>query len=245
MAEKIKDRVLQILGDDSTYDDSISIMNQICDDAIWETATALPPRLLMSVATQPTDPMGTGGNAATGDTETIDDTLVLQVYRVERTGAPNIESSYIRRLCEPISLEESIKATDSNSIHYATKESPVYWITSVGSSSTLKVFPNATGISAQETELPLGDACTEIWKYDRQDDFEWESDDDFDFIPEEAEEVIIHRIALKILDHKIADAGTQEEDQEMVTILSATRQLLEKNTLDLMNQLKVRWENKV
>ena len=296
----IKQRVLQTLGEDTTYLDEVPHLDQIYADSIWETASVLPPRLLLTSVVPPVNPEGTGGLPTTGDTVTADDAIVLQIYRVGKVDPAEVPGSYLRRLCQSISKEESIKAKDANSMHYATVESPVWWFENVNLTATIKVFPSAGG-TTDESYLPFGDSCTEVYKYNRQylattgtptwahstyyskgdfvilissyyrcitphtstndtdEDtgspgtainswehvFLWSALEEFNGIPESAEELIVQRIALRILDHKIANAGTQEEDQEMFTILNGTRELIAKNTLELMTQIRETWEDKV
>tara|TARA_R100000152_G_C6782309_1_gene219855 strand:+ start:42745 stop:43542 length:798 start_codon:yes stop_codon:yes gene_type:complete len=252
-----KTRVLGILGqDNSDYLSDIADMPGIVTNSLWEMAQVLPTQFLLSESvSNPVDIENlTNGQTAPSDDVDIADTIVLLVIRV--SAGPHIVNSenniteevYLTRPCKQINIEESHKALDSNSIYFATDLSPVYWIEN---GNKLKTAPATTGYTANSGVpngliMPDGKSGLNLYKYTRQvfTDATWETASSFTGIPEGTEDLICKRIAVEVLNQKILNAGTQDEDQEIVQILQANRTLLSEdigNQVKLLNDL---WETK-
>jgi hypothetical protein len=253
MAETIKNRVLQALGEDTAYLDDVPHPGQLFEDGLWEMATTLPERMLTMYATGVVDPIyiGLETDSTTEYNDTEDSTVtlalptkILKVLRTEKIAEAEQLSSYIKRECVEKTYAEAIKGMDSNSIHFATKNTPIYWLQNSNGAQVLRVFPEAVGTS-DEQYLPLNTAAIEVFKYTKESiAADWGTIESFEGIPTSAEEVIVLRIALKVLEHKIANAATQDEDSEIFTILSGAKDTITKSIQSLLSQLKTEWEDK-
>jgi len=252
MAETIKNRVLQVLGEDTDYLSGIPKPHQLFEEAIWEAALTLPETILMLESEDHINPQVIGDTeAAHSSLIEVDDMKVLKVIRVTHLTSLETDADYHKRECLKITYSDSIKAKDVNSIHFATAESPVYWIENTGTGvPKVKVFPEAGGTSTGES-MAEGETAVEIYLYPREaltndapdadPATDWDLITEFNGIPIYAEEFVVMRIAMKVLEHKMANAGTQDEDQEVLTILGAVNQNLTQQITISLEQLKNEW----
>ena len=156
----IKSKVLQILGENnSTYLDNVVNPEYIVEEAIWDTATSMPRRLLLAETPEPVDPTSIPldpGVPTYQDVQSspvdIADKIVLLVLRTQTdytvAAGPTVTAyNYITRACKEIPYEDSFQALDGGSIYFATSNSPVYWIENSGAVPTLNTAPAAAGSS--------------------------------------------------------------------------------------------------
>ena len=233
------DRVLSILGEDNLdYFDEMLNVHELFEEAIWEVVTAVPERLLLTEIPKPIDPQSClAADEISSDDINIYSNHILLVIRVEATTVDG-ELVFTRKNCTEIPYEESHRALDSDSIYFATKNSPVFWIepSSTGF-RTLKTAPATTGQAADtgQTALTTGNSGLMIFDYARETIGVTDSGSELGWntmvtpanIPPVLEDIIIKRIALRVLDAKLASTATQDEDQEIFGILSGEKQILE------------------
>ena len=243
-AGSMANRVLSILGEDNAdYLDDMENLHELWEESIWEIMTALPERLLLTEVDKPIDPeLCADVDIIPGDDKNIYNHHILLVVRVERLDVDGV-ATYIRKNCQEVPYEESHRVLDSDSLYFATKNSPVYWIEpSASGFRTIKTAPTTTGQDAGSTTLDNGKSGIMIFNYPRQtigvtdsaDNLGWNNIITPTYVPPTVEDIIIKRIALRIIDAKIATTSTQEEDQEVFNILGGQKQLLEQ---DIKNSL--------
>ena len=243
------DRVLSILGEDNLdYFDDMLNMHELFEEAIWEIANAVPERLLLTEIPKPIDPQSClVTDVISADDINIYSNRILLVVRVEATTV-NDALVFTRKNCTEIPYEESHRALDSDSIYFATKNSPVFWIEpSSAGSRTLKTAPATTGQAADtgQTALTAGNSGLMVFDYARETlgatdvvDLGWNVIVTPAYIPPVLEDIIIKRIALRVLDAKLATTATQEEDQEVFGILSGEKQILETDLKDSLLRIQ-------
>ena len=263
MADTIKQRVLAELGqNNSTYLDDISSISQLFEDAIWEVASSVPRRLLLTEAIAPNDPTNIPYDSddieytgCTGSPVVTDDSLILLVLRVntDYTIVDSVitEYKYLVKPCKQIAYEDSHKALDPDSIFYATKNSPVYWLENVGGNTNLQIAPSAAGLAAGPSNqyLPNEGSGSQVFTYARQElsageGTEWDTIDSFIGMPAEVEPLIVKGIAYKVLEQKLSNIATQDEDPEIFGLLTAHLKGLKENIdITLKNMVK-EWDGK-
>jgi hypothetical protein len=206
----ITQRITDLIGEQHSTDAVYS--TDLINAAINEVADMLPKELLMKYSSSPT--AVTSGTGAS-----IEGKKVLKVIRVDaNTGG-------IERECKELGRTEYAQARDSGSIHYATVFSPVYNIDSMNTASNLDIFPDCNG-SGQE-----GNIWTFSYIPDAENTVAMTAAllSSSYFLPSE----LIHAIALKssvnILKAYISNQIQDEEDSEMLQMIQAQVQLLEKD----------------
>jgi len=264
----IKARVLSALGEDnSDYLDQISAPEELFNEALWDIAGVVPSRYLLTQIEQPVDPENMiMGQQTNGYNFNIEDKLVLLITRTEPDhtltmggDVPDIDvERYITKPCKNIPFEDSHKATDVNSMFYATKFSPIYTVKNVGGASTIFVYPETSGSftagNGPYTDgniLPLGTSTYTVFAYSRETimetgggtetDSAWDTMTEFKNIPRDIEDIVIKRIALKVIELKLSDMATQEEDTELFTLLTQNKALLEESLTQSIEKLRSEW----
>ena len=270
----IKSRVLTILGEDNAdYLDNLTAPEEVWNEALWEIAGMMPHRYLLTQIKQPVDLENMDLDDGDGNPETTngysfkaEDLIVLLVTRtvgdhILDTGGDLVTERYITKPCKEMAFEEIHKATDVNSIYFATNHSPVYTYKNVGGNRTIFVYPEpsptwtaGTGTYDDETILPYGVSGFTVYGYPRETinetdagvlgESEWDTMTEFANIPRDIEDIIIKRIALKIVELKLSNMATQEEDTEVFTLLGQDIALLEESLLDSIKKIKSEWESK-
>ena len=297
----IKDKVLALLGENnSTYINNIANLGQLWEESIWEIANALPTRLMSNhvpATIQPVSPLSTGSEDTTSTPINIgDDELPLMIIRTERlTDGAGAVKKWIRKPCKLITLDESYKAQDEDSIYFATATSPVYWKAANNDGQLqIVVAPSAAGSTGLETLAENG-SCVEYFKYIKErvgesgtspaaweqsttyavgtsvtyGGYTWEciqahttpaddtqiptltkntkwaisydTMDSFEGIPEVAEELVVKRIAHRIIEQKISNTATQDEDQEIYQLLKDLNTNLVKDMGTSLQDLRQQW----
>lgn len=270
---KIRDRVLSLLGEDNTdYLDQITAPEEIFNEALWEVAGAVPSRYLLTQIKQPVDLENMDLDDGEGQPEktngysfTAEDMLVLLVTRTEAdhvldTGDGDVVTErYITKPCKALPFEDVHKAQDVNSIHFATKYSPVYTYKNVAGEQTIFVYPETspewtagTGTYTDTTIMPQGISGMTVYAYPRESIHEtgadvlgesnWDEMTDFKNIPRDIEDIVIKRIVCKVIELKISDMATQEEDTELFTLLGQNKVVLEEALKESLQKLRSEWE---
>jgi|GEM_PF-5359364 len=183
-------------------------------------------------------------------------------------GASISEPKYITRPCKRISLEHSKKALDPESIYFATDHSPVYWygnVTPEEGVPHISVAPETTGwtnSTGGDTRMPNGSSALSVYALKRY----IFTDNDVDLtnnaallsfplpdaketaaqatakdLPEECEGLVIKKIAYAFLIEKIANAAVQDEDTELVQILSSEAQILSEQITAETTDMNKQW----
>ena len=270
----IKNRVLQQLGqDNSDYLDDVANHADVFTKAYWQALGLLPPRLLVGNVWPPLDPEAVLGNGkkVPGDFA-MDDKKELLVFRTktEHTmSETTIETpKYITRPCKRISLENSRRALDPDSIYYATDHSPVYWYgntTPEEGVPHIQTAPETTGWTNDtggDARMPNGKTAISVYALKRyiftDNDVSLTHNDallNFPLpdakedatqttakeLPEECEGLVIKKIAYAFLVEKIANAAVQDEDGELVGILTSEAQILSEQITAETNDMNQQW----
>jgi CBS domain-containing protein len=255
----IKNRVLQQLGQsNSDYLDDVSNHADVFTKAYWEALKLMPPRMLIGNIWPPLDPEVMIPNTTVlPNTVGVDDKKELLVFRTEANhvmdNAAIQTPKYITRPCKRISIENSRKALDPDSIYYATAHSPVYWygddandtgVPHIMVAPTTTGWTNSSGGNARlhnnfsaikvymlmryiftDTDVSLTDGSA-LTSFPLPDAKETAAETTHKDLPEEFEGFIIKKIAHAFLIEKIANAAVIEEDGELVGILTAESQTL-------------------
>lgn len=248
----IKTRVLSQLGqDNATFLDSVSNPEDVYTRAYWECLSLIPPRLLLSKIWYPTNPELQVANtdpdtSLTGENFNIDEKRELLVFRTAANhimnGAAIETARFITKPCKRISLENSKKSLDPDSIYFATDNSPVYWYDNASSVQVIKTAPSTTGWTntGAAAYMPNGSSALQVFAIKRHSftSNDVNSLESFPLpdaygvqaahknLPEELEGLVIKKIAHTFLVEIIANAAVQEEDSELVSILGSEAQIL-------------------
>ena len=170
--------------------------------AIAEVADMLPNELLLKYAVDPIN-LNDGTPAWTS----VEGKKVLLVVREESGSGPGRE-------CTPVSIQDFETAKDSTSIYEATKYSPVFAYTTDAGATSLSIYPTPT---ATETVKVY------YFAYPALSDLGVSTIDGF---PDEVLSAVCFKAAANMLSTYISDFVQDEEDQEMLNMLSAQLQTL-------------------
>ena len=262
----LKADILNVLGHDSASSyltddiDEYSIIEQ----AIWESANMLPPKLLLMSATLkgnepeniPDDPDGEintlpSSLSQNGSSISAND-LILHIERVQseniepENGGDVTTEKYDYKTVKAVHQTEKDKVLDSESIYFSTDFSPVYWLeNTLGSGSTedaRKIFTAPTTVptfykNGDKNWLSNGTFALKIYIYSRQTSIT-DSTDAYTGIPTLAKSFVDKACALKLLNIKIAEQSTEEEDSELFTLLSNQKAMFEKDLKEELDMLR-------
>lgn len=259
----LKADILNVLGHDSTSTyltdeiDEYSIIEQ----GIWEAANMLPPKLmLMSASLETSDsPENLSDNpdnetnysqssiSQNGSTISAND-LILHVERVKSENVhPEsgdiITEKYDYKTVKQVHQTEKDKVLDSGSIYLATDFSPVYWLEHTGSTAdSRKIFTAPTTIpliynNGLKNWLSNGSYALKIFTYSRQTSIT-DNTTAYDGIPTLAKSFVDKACALKLLNIKISEQSTEEEDSELFTLLSNQKAMFEKDLKEELDMLR-------
>ena len=269
---KIYTRVLAQLGqDNATYLSSITNPEDVFSRAYWDALSLIPPRILISSIVAPHDPEtlipDTDPNTSLpGGNFNVDDKKELLIFRTEANHVMNEAGNAIQTLrfitkpCKRISIENSKKALDPDSIYFATSNSPVYWHDNSNGSQLIKTAPHTggwtnTGVASY---MPNGNSALQIFAIKR---YNFSADNistgasgltNFPLVdalggttstnlPEELEGFVITKIAHTFLVELIANASLQDEDSEMVTLLTTQSQIFSEIIENKVKDMNERW----
>jgi hypothetical protein len=180
MSTTIKARVLSKLGqNNANYLDDISNIANLWSDTIWNTlTTSMPSRIMIGEINPGVDPTNlASGSNVVGDNEIVDGKYILLVIRTAANhvmdGNTIVTEQYIQKAANQVSLENSYKSLDPDSIYFATNNSPVYWlekktVTNVAA-TRIRTAPATTAHTHASSTAPLenGKAGLEIYAIKR------------------------------------------------------------------------------
>lgn len=275
---KIYSRVLAQLGqDNATYLSSITNPEDVFSRAYWDALSLIPPRILISSIITPPNPENQLANAdpdlsLQGENFNIDDKKELLIFRTEANHIMNEAGNaiqtvkFITKPCKKISIENSKKALDPDSIYFATSNSPVYWHDNLSDTNTngmqvIKTAPSTTGWTnsgGTSAYMPNGNSALQIFAIKR---YNFSTDNistgtsgltSFPLVdalggatstdlPEELEGFIITKIAHTFLVELVANASLQDEDAEMVTLLTTQSQIFSEIIENKVKDMNERW----
>lgn len=205
----IADRITDLIGSEYATIPSLSYIDLI-NAAFNEVADTMSIDELMKYSSAPTTV-----TSATG--VSIEDKKILKVTRIDSNGGVERECAVLDRTAFSI-------ATDSASIHYATVYSPVYRVHSDNAASTLVIFPNCDS-SGQEgkiwsfayatnaTNLTAITAATLNTTH---------------FMPTTSIHAIVLKACVNILNAYVSEQVQEEEDLELLGMITSQIQSLEK-----------------
>ena len=182
--------------------------SDIFNTAVAEVADILPPDLIVKYAVAPQELNGT-----TAEWTAVEGKKVLQVLRRDGSGGKY-------RAVRPLSNWDFEKAKDSNSIYLATKYSPVMQYWNENATTKVVIYPTPT-----DTEP------AEIWF------FEYPGSDitgnsNIEGFPNEAEQLVLLKAANKLLQTYISNMVQDDEDGELMQMLTVQQQTLQAQMLD-------------
>ena len=263
----IKADILNIIGQEvsSTYlEDDIDAYSLI-EDAIWEAANVLPPALitassgylgddpenLPSDADSETD-YNPAGKLYEDGSDISANNLILFVERVVSKNTfqndDNIDTeSYETRFCKQISIIEKHKALDSGSIYFATDFTPVFWLEHYKDPASpeendrrIYTAPKTDYVIREHLLLNWLDtdsSALKIYAYPRQTGIT-SSSDSIDNISTPAKSFVLKVCAIKILDQKLGNLATSEEDGELYQLVKAKLDELKGESAEHLKQLR-------
>ena len=206
----ITQRITDLIGSEHTTNAAYS--GDLINAAVNEIADMMPNDLLLKYS-----PVPTSVTSATG--VSVEGKKVLRVTRVDA------DSSGIERNCTRLDRVEYSTARDSASIYYATTHSPVYRLDSMNAATTVAIFPDCNG-SGQVGNIwyfPYiadGTDTTGMTASNLNTSY---------YLPG----TLIHAIALKssinMLNAYLSNQIQDEEDMEIVQLLTTQKTILEKD----------------
>jgi hypothetical protein len=180
------------------------------NSAIAEVVDMLPPELLLKYAIDPIDlsnsPTSWEHDGTAGGPK---GKKVLLVLRRESSGG-------VRRECRVVSLQEYYRTLDTGSIYLATKHTPIYSYTSNGGNTGISLHP-----------LPTADETARIYYFTYPITDVLTSATSISGVPNEAEQAIVLKACIKLLQAYISDYVQDEEDTEMQNMLLSQQKTLE------------------
>jgi len=201
------DRITDLISSDYT---DINSEADLFNAAVAEVADSIPTELLLKYTVDPFDltnlvPTWTS----------VEDKKVLLVTRLDASGGFNRE-------CLPVSIQDFEKAKDANSIYLATKHSPVYAYLTDAGTTALNIYPT-----------PTSDETVKVYyfAYPTSDITE---DTSISGLPDECYQAIVLKACINILDAFVSNAVQDEEDSEILAMLSSQRQILKEAYTDEM-----------
>ena len=189
--------------------------------AINEIADMMPNDLLLKYSRTP-------GQLESNSEWLVEDRKILAVTRIDA------DSSGIERPCVEVDRKEFSQAQDSGSIYYATAHSPVYHMDSANAGvATLKIIPEPT--TPQKGKIWYFSYVTSTGPDSNIRDVVESTINSTIYLPA----TLIHAIALKssinILNAYLSNQIQDEEDMEIVQLLTTQKSILEK---DFMSEIQ-------
>ena len=199
MAATMAQRIQDLIGFDYSSN-SINTENEALEVAFAEVIDSLSEEVLLKYAGAPV--VFKGGTPSMN----INVKKILRVLRYDATP--------IARICEKLDIDEYLSMiVDTNSVYYPTKYSPVYTENPTSGTPKLEVFPAITG-SADAAES----AKVYFVSYLTGD---IDGNSEFTGIPNEVEHAVALRASLIIMQTMISDTIQDDEDDEMLAMLTS------------------------
>ena len=202
---QIGQRITDLIGSDYNSIPSLSYEDLI-RAAVNEVADMLPNELLLKYVHYKTDITSSSGMDATEEKK-----ILLVTRRISDSGTE-------LRECTGVPYHEFERAQNTNSIYLATIESPVYAIDiNTVTDPKLKVFP-----------LPTSDQKGTVWHFNYQGTSDTPSGATaINGLPDSCLQAVVAKACLNILQAYISDFVQDEEDSEMLSMLSSQIQSLQ------------------
>tara|TARA_R100001594_G_scaffold148016_2_gene202214 strand:+ start:1105 stop:1800 length:696 start_codon:yes stop_codon:yes gene_type:complete len=204
----IAERITDLIGSEYATIPSLSYKDLI-NAAFNEVADLVSEDLLLKYSPAPTTV-----TSATG--VSIEDKKILQVTRIDANGG-------IERECEALDRTAFDAATDSGSIYKSTVFSPVYKLHSDNAASTLVIYPDCDS-SGQEGKIFYFPYATNSVDLTGIDAAELNTDH---FLPSNLIHAIVLKSCANILQSYINNQVQDEEDSEMLAMVTQQLQGLE------------------
>ena len=206
----IAQRITDLIG--SQYSTDADYAGDFINAAINEIADMVSEDLLLKYSRTP-------GELTSNSEWLVEGRKILKVTRIDS------DSSGIERECKSLGRDMFSAAGDSGSIHFATAFSPIYHLDSANAgAATLKILPEPGGTQRGKiwyfSYVTGGTDTTGVTAATLNTSY---------YLPSE----LIHAVALKssvnLLNAYISNQIQDEEDIEMMQMLQAQIQLLEKS----------------
>jgi len=201
-------RITELIGSDYTTIASNSYID-LFNAAISEVADMLPSDLLLKYAVDPINLSNSPDSwAHDGTAGGPEGKKILLVLRKESAGG-------IRRECNPVSIGDYYRAMDTGSLYLATKHTPIYAYVTDGGNTNISLFP-----------LPTADETAMIYyfAYPTADKTTSTSIEGF---PNEVEQALVLKACMNILQAYISEFVQEEEDEEMLRMITSQIQSLQ------------------
>ena len=202
------DRITDLISSDYTdFNSEADLFNA----AVAEVVDSMPIELLLKYAVDPEDL-----DNSTPTWTSVAANKVLLVTRLDASGGSNRE-------CIAVSIQDFEKAKDANSIYLATKHSPVYaYLTDTGTTA-LNIYPT-----------PTADETVKVYYFAYPSSDLVASASSIAGLPDECYQAIVLKASINILDAFVSNAVQDEEDSEILAMLSSQRQILKEAYTDEM-----------
>jgi hypothetical protein len=209
----ITHRITDLIGSDAFSDTVLEYEGDLINAAINEVADSISEDLLLKYSTTPT-------NVTSASGVSIEDKKILRVIRVDANSPNGID-----RECTFLSETEYSAAADSGSIYQATKYSPVYTVYTQTAASEVLIHPvcNSSGQVGR------------IWYFPYVADG-WDSTgltqtnlNTVYFLPNDCIHALALKASINIMTAYISNQVQDEEDEEMLRMVQAQLQSLEKS----------------
>ena len=206
----IASRISDLIGDTYSTIPSLSYKDLI-NAAFNEVADTISTEELLKYSDTPT-------NVTSASGVSIEDKKILKIVRVDAN------SNGVDKECKFLEQTNYSIASDSNSIYKATAHSPVYTVYSLNNASTVLIHPDCNS-SGQ---------VGRIWSFA----YAVDTDDlttittstlNTKFMPKTSMHAIVLKSCINILNTYISEQVQEEEDQELLTMVTAQIQSLEKS----------------
>ena len=180
--------------------------------AVAEVADSMPGELLLKYTVDPIDL-----DASPTTWTSVAANKVLLVTRLDASGGFNRE-------CLPLSIQDFEKAKDSSSIYFATKHSPVYAYLTDAGTTALNILP-----------VPDNTETAKVYYFAYPStDLIAASANTISGLPDECYQAIVLKACINILGAFISNAVQDEEDSEILAMLSSQIQTLKEAYTDEM-----------
>jgi len=247
----LKEDILNIIGLDTTNDylDSSSIADiyPIMSDAVYRTVCILPKKLLLINAQVSMDVENLADDITNPSNDPLDvdtvpddghvlsqDELILCVERTLSTSKDSVngwQEIYLTRHAKEVLYTQRHRALDSESIHFATDYSPVYWVEK-STSNNVRIYTAPQSAAALHNVgvlnyLDTNASAIRVWSYPKQDITS--SDTTFTHTPPFLKEFLLKICAIALINTKIAAQATEEEDSELMQLLGNVKSVFEED----------------
>lgn len=206
MAATLGQRIQDLVGFDYS-DNTMNTEDEALETACVEVIDSIPETILLKYATSPQNL-----DSGTSNMD-IDGRKIIRVLRFDNHG--------VTRVCEKVDIDEFHFITnDASSIYRPTKYSPVWTEDPETGSPKLEIFPGITG-AEDEAE------SAKVYYIDYPTGELVDSGESIVGVPNELEHAVAIKASMYILQVLISDSVQEDEDNEMLQMLTAQLQTLQ------------------